>query len=111
MSPEQALDSSAIDHRSDIYSLGCTLFFLLTGRAPYAATSLMGLLLKHRDAPIPSLREDRPEAPARLDAIFQRMAAKMPVDRHATIAELIADLEQVREVTAPLVIRPARPPG
>ena len=111
MSPEQALDSSSIDHRSDIYSLGCTLFYLLTGRPPYAATSLMGLLLKHRDTPIPSLCEARPAAPARLDAIFRRMAAKRPDDRHATMTELIADLEQIREMTTSLDVRPPRAPG
>src|SRR5262249_10723586 len=44
MAPEQAIDSTAVDHRADVYALGCTLFFLLTGRAPYAAHSLMGLL-------------------------------------------------------------------
>ena len=78
MSPEQALDSSAIDQRADIYALGCTLFFLLAGRAPYSAPSLMGLLLKHRDAPIPSLCDDRPEVPPALDATFRRMVAKQP---------------------------------
>jgi serine/threonine protein kinase len=111
MSPEQALDSSTIDHRSDIYALGCTLFYLLTGRAPYAASSLMGLLLKHRDAPIPSLRQACPVAPAQLDVIFQRMAAKSPDDRHASMAELIVELERVSGLTATLNVRPARVTG
>src|SRR5262249_43308793 len=76
MAPEQAVDSTAVDHRADIYSLGCTLFYLLTGRPMYGGTSLMSLLLQHRDAPPPSLREARPDAPEALSAIYLRMVAK-----------------------------------
>ena len=64
IAPEQALDSATVDHRVDIYSLGCTLFFLLAGRPMYSAGSLMALLLKHRDAPIPSLDQARADVPA-----------------------------------------------
>jgi serine/threonine-protein kinase len=111
MAPEQAVDSSAIDQRSDIYALGCTLFYLLTGRAPYQAPSLMGLLLKHRDAPIPSLAEARPDVPAEVAAIFQRMAAKRREDRYETMAGVIAALEGVRGISASLVARPGHIPG
>lgn len=106
MAPEQALDSSSIDARADIYALGCTLFFLLAGRAPYSAPSLMGLLLKHREAPIPSLRDDRPEVPPALDATFRRMVAKGRDDRFATMTEAIAALEAGRAATDALDIRP-----
>src|SRR5262249_15581713 len=58
MSPEQAMGlTDRIDHRADIYSLGCTLFFLLVGRPPYQGPSAMAILLKHREGPIPSLRD------------------------------------------------------
>jgi serine/threonine protein kinase len=88
MSPEQAMGLSTIDHRTDIYSLGCTLHFLLTGRPPFEGETLMATLLKHRDAPVPSLRAARPDVPAELDQVFQRMLAKTPDGRVATMAEV-----------------------
>ncbi len=81
MPPEQALDSTSIDQRADTYSLGCTLYFLLAGRPPYSASSLMGLLLKHRDDPIPSLTATRSDVPAEVDNLYRRMVAKKPADR------------------------------
>jgi CheY-like chemotaxis protein len=96
MSPEQAVDSGAVDHRADIYSLGCTLFFLLTGQPLYAGGSLMALMLKHRDAAIPSLCGARPDVPPELNAIFVQMVAKRPEDRQATMGNVVRQLEQVR---------------
>jgi serine/threonine-protein kinase len=110
MPPEQALDSTTIDHRADVYSLGCTLYFLLTGRPPYAARSLMALMLAHREAPIPSLCAARPEVPAELDAVFRRMAAKKPEDRDQTMAEVVAALEGVAGRAAMPDARPAPRP-
>jgi serine/threonine-protein kinase len=108
MAPEQALDSAAVDHRVDVYSLGCTLFYLLAGRPLYSAGSLMALLLKHRDAPIPSLAEARPEVPAELDALFRRMAAKRPEDRFSTMAAVVQALEGLKGAVALSGVRPAR---
>jgi serine/threonine protein kinase/CheY-like chemotaxis protein len=96
MAPEQAVDSATVDHRVDVYSLGCTLFFLLAGRAPYSAGSILALLLQHRDAPIPSLQEVRRDVPAELDELYRRMVAKRPEDRHATMAEVVRGLEGLR---------------
>jgi len=107
IAPEQALDSTKIDHRVDIYSLGCTLFFLLAGRPLYSAGSLMALLLKHRDAPIPSLREARPDVPAELDEIHRRMAAKRPEHRYPTMDEVVDALEAVRGAVTLSDTRPA----
>ena len=98
MSTEQAIDSGQVDHRADIYSLGCTLHFLLTGRSPYQANSIMGMLLKHRDAPIPDLRAARPDIRPELDTIFQRMVAKAPGDRYQTMSVVVKALEQVQQM-------------
>src|SRR5262249_46567825 len=109
MAPEQAVDSTTVDHRADIYSLGCTLFYLLTGRPMYGGTSLMSLLLQHRDAPPPSLREARPDAPEVLNAIYLRMVAKKPEDRYASMTEVILALEEAAKglsALGPSVLRP-----
>jgi serine/threonine protein kinase len=105
MPPEQALDSTTIDHRADIYSLGCTLFFLLTGRPVYRSGSLMGLLLQHRDAPAPSLIALRADTPATLDAIFRRAVAKDPANRFQTMTEMREALESLHDVGS-LTTRP-----
>ncbi|MBL8793974.1 MAG: serine/threonine protein kinase [Planctomycetia bacterium] len=88
MSPEQALDLHGADIRSDIYSLGCTAFFLLTGQPPYPAGSLALKLMKHQQAEIPSLRQLRPEVPAAIEAVVQKMLAKKPADRYQTPGEV-----------------------
>jgi serine/threonine protein kinase len=106
MSPEQALGATNVDHRTDIYSLGCTLYFLLTGRPPYQDASLMAILLKHREAPIPSLREARSEVPADLDQVFRRMVAKKPDERFASLAEVVRALVALTIVPAQQAMPP-----
>jgi serine/threonine protein kinase len=92
MAPEQALDASRADHRADIYSLGGTLHYLLTGRPLYSGDSSTQRLLAHRESPIPSLRASRPEVTEGLDTIFQRLVAKKPEDRFSSMSDVIAAL-------------------
>ncbi len=92
MSPEQARDAKSVDHRSDIYSLGCTFYYLLTGKPPFCG-DVVETLLAHAQQPPPLLRHERRDIPERLDQILQRMLAKDPKARFQTMGELIADLE------------------
>ena len=95
MAPEQAMDTHRADHRADIYSLGCTLYRLLTGKVLYQGETLMQILMAHQQAPIPSLSTARPEVPAELETCFQRMVAKEPGDRYQSMAEVVTALERV----------------
>jgi len=111
MSPEQAIDSTTIDHRADIYSLGCTLYFLLTGRVPYQGASLMQTLLKHREAPIPYLPALRPDVPAALDSLYRKMVAKSPADRCQTMADVVKALEAIEPTLGVPIAGPSHSPA
>jgi serine/threonine protein kinase len=92
MAPEQAMNTRRADQRADIYSLGCTLWFLLTGQPLYGGDTVMERLVGHREHPVPSLRKACPAAPPWLDAVFRKMVAKKPEDRYRSMTELISDL-------------------
>jgi WD40 repeat protein/serine/threonine protein kinase len=93
LAPEQARNAHRADIRADVYSLGCTLFFLLTGRAPFAGGTLTEKLLKHHwDAP-PPIESVRPGVSPHISAVIARALAKRPEDRFQTPAELATALE------------------
>jgi serine/threonine protein kinase len=92
MAPEQAEHARQADHRSDIYSLGCTLFYLLTGQPPYPADTPMLKLLGHREQPVPSIHPFRPDAPLELAGVLERLLEKEPQDRYASAGEVAAVL-------------------
>jgi formylglycine-generating enzyme required for sulfatase activity len=97
IAPEQAEDARQADARSDVYGLGCTLYFLLLGRTMYSGDS-SEVIEAHRVAEIPSLRAACPEAPQGLDEVFQRLVAKRPEERYASMAEVIEALQPLRDV-------------
>ncbi|MEU1986279.1 protein kinase [Nocardia sp. NPDC019395] len=85
-SPEQ-LTGADLDHRSDQYSLACSLFWLLTGNGPFTSTNPAGVIQGHLQAPPPSLNAARPELPPSLDAVLAKAMAKRPDDRFTSCSE------------------------
>ena len=93
MSPEQSVGAQDIDGRSDLYSLGCVVYEMLTGEPPYKGESLRQLLVRHSIDPVPSARAARPEVPAHIDHALTTALAKDPSDRFATAREFAQALE------------------
>jgi len=89
MAPEQGMDSKLVDGRADVYSLGYTLYYLLTGQKPFGGDSPMQKLMAHHREPIPSLRDRRPDVPQRLEAMYRKMVAKDPNERHPSMTAVI----------------------
>lgn len=95
MAPEQAINSQNVDARADIYSLGCTLYFLLTGRPPYSGDSVKQRLAKHQTAEIPDPRQHNANCPAVLFELMSRMMAKRPENRPKSMQELVSRLKRI----------------
>ncbi len=96
MSPEQARNSKATDARSDIYSLGCTWYHMLTGQPPFPEGSMTNKLQSHATGPIPDPRHLNPSVPEAVVAVLNRMMAKKPADRYQTAGELLEDLDRAK---------------
>jgi serine/threonine protein kinase len=84
MAPEQARDSHAADVRSDIYSLGCTLFHALAGQPPFPDSNMVRKMMRHASEPVPTLSKFNPEVPEGLQQIVNWMMAKDPARRYPT---------------------------
>lgn len=94
MAPEQALDTRTADAKADVYSLGCTMYRLLTGRRVYQGETAVQKILAHREHPIPALESPHGSVPAALEALYRRMMAKKPEER-PTMVEVAAELESL----------------
>lgn len=94
MAPEQAMSTKSADARADIYALGCSLHFLLTGKSTYEGDTVMARLLAHREQPIPRLMSAFiPNVPDQLESVFRKMVAKSVEDRYQSMTDVIGDLE------------------
>jgi serine/threonine-protein kinase len=88
LAPEQALNSHQVDHRADIYGLGCTLYFLLTGRPPFPEGTLAQRIAKHQKAMPTSIRKLREDCPGELEGICVKMMQKEAKYRYQSAAEV-----------------------
>ncbi|HEU5198923.1 MAG TPA: FHA domain-containing serine/threonine-protein kinase, partial [Ktedonobacterales bacterium] len=101
VAPEQADDGRNADIRSDLYSLACVLFEMLTGQVPYDGTNAVDVVVKHVRNPVPSVCELRPDLPAALDNFLQKAMAKAPGQRFQTPVEFIQKLEELKQQIGP----------
>ncbi len=107
MAPEQTIDSNQVDHRADIYSLGCSIFTLLTRRLLFPEKTLRDCVTAHRQQPPPPIEQFRADAPAGLNLVLQKMLAKDPHVRFQSMAQTIAGLQAASHTSVPTPINHA----
>jgi serine/threonine protein kinase len=100
MSPEQG-EGRAVDARSDLYSLGATVYHLLAGKPPFTGSSAIAVVMAHIKDPLPLLAAKRPDLPAGLCGILERLLAKDPADRFASPQELLQAVSELELSVAP----------
>jgi hypothetical protein len=101
-SPEQAVDSHMVDARTDIYSLGCTFFYLLMGHPPFNTGTLAQRLIAHQSKEPPPIELKRPDVPKELIALIKRMMAKNPELRIQSANEVANELAPFVSAAAPV---------
>jgi serine/threonine-protein kinase len=108
MAPEQAKNSSTVDHRADLYGLGCTLYFLLAGQPPYPDGNAIEKILKHQlEAPLP-LQALRPEIPTSVAEVVSRLMARAPADRYQSALEAAEALAPLARELVGVISPPPR---
>lgn len=95
IAPEQALDTRTADARSDIYALGCTLYYLLNARPVFSEDTMIKTIIAHQQNVIPPLGENRDDVPEELNAVFRKMVAKNPNDRYQSMTDVISALDSL----------------
>jgi serine/threonine protein kinase len=95
MAPEQSMHAGTVDHRCDIYSLGCLLYQLVTGETPFRG-SLLSVLLAHQNETAPPPRSIQPSIPPALDALIVRMMTKSPAGRPGSMVEVMRALSNIQ---------------
>lgn len=93
MAPEQTRDASSVDGRADEYSLGCTLYYLCTGKAPFGGSTVYEIFSKHQTEPPPSMDVHVHGIPGGFKRIVERMLEKVPESRYQDMSEVVKDLE------------------
>lgn len=101
LAPEQAIECSKVDARADLYSLGCTAYYLLTGQPPFPADKISQKLIAHQTKPAPPIRGLNPAVPEGLAIVVHRLLAKKPDDRYRTATEVLEALAPFVQPTAP----------
>ncbi len=99
MAPEQAVNAKSVDHRADIYSLGCTMHFLLTGEPPFDGESGAEKIFAHREHAIPDLRKQRSEISTDINRLFKKLLAKSPDERFATAGAVAKAVSALLEIS------------
>jgi serine/threonine protein kinase len=112
IAPEQSMDAASADIRADIYSLGCTFYFLLAGHAPFKGRSLFEILQAHQSQVARPLHEERSDVPPGLTAVVAKMMAKAPQERYQTpieVAQAILPFLKASGKGSSAGVTPARP--
>ena len=102
LAPEQARSALDVDLRSDIYSLGCTMYYMLTAELPYKGATQMATILAHTEQPTPSVAAVRPDVPEQLSELVQAMMEKDPKQRPQSMDDVLDELVSIQSIDGTL---------